>query len=674
MSILRPVALRLRLFAAAFFLFAVSAGIVRAKSNWEPIPAEDRQSTACSWYPGADAEALLMRVKFTGSSGSSDIGEYYKRIKIYSLKGVEDVGVLSIESGSDQRVWGHGARVTKPDGTSKEYGKESFHETVEAKLGRTKISRLKLAVPDLAAGDIVEIKWKIDLPFSSTYYWWYAQLDVPVRLYTFGTEDLGRPYSTNWFNVKAEGKKRAGGDGMDLVMTNLPPFKDEPSMPPERDVRGWFMIFFSYAFRAENKNEDVLKDISEYIAKEFRDRTKPDGTVKAKAAELVAGATSDSDKLRRLYEFSQRHVENFDYLNSVALQAARKKLGDDQDQWPKQTLARGTGNSAHVNELFAALARAAGYEVVEGRAASRYSTLGVRNTNGWLFLQDPLVVVKVAGKWQCFAPGDYLVPFGLLDYSNIGVSVLACLKDKYEWLETPAPAAAESVVERTGNVTVDVDGTLEGEVEITMTGYEAIATKRGARGKQQEEIDADYRKSITDVLPTAEISDLAWENLTGLALPVKVRYKLKAPGYADAVGSRLVVPLDYFTHNQPAEFSADTRQFPIVFWHAYVERDNIRITAPEGFKADAPSAPENVTGSGGIECTYRVGYRPIARQIDYKRELVVCREGAMGFQTSSYPALKRRFDAIKRSDAHTIVFAESAPATPAASAAPAATP
>jgi len=664
----RPLFSRLSKLAGACFLFAVSCGALGAKPTWEPIDPADLRGTECTWYPGADAEALLMRVVLVGSNSSSFdfTGEYYKRIKIYSPKGVEDMGVLSIERGSDQRVWAHAARVTKPDGTTKEYGKESFHETVEAKLGRARITRLKLAVPDLAAGDIVELKWKIQMGGGGgNYYWWYAQLDVPVRLYTFATEDLGTPYSTGWYNVKAEGKKKKSGDGMDLVMTDLPPFKDEPSMPPERDVRGWFMIYFSYAFRGEQKDGNILKDISDYVAKEFRDRIKPDGTVKAKAAELAAGATTDDEKLRRFYEFSQKHVENFDYINSVALQAARKKLGDELIQSPKNTLARGTGNSSHVNDLFAALARATGYEVAEGRAASRYSTLGVKHGTGWLFLQDQMILVKVAGQWRCFAPGDYLVPYGILDYSNIGASVLVCLKDKVEWIETPVPPAAESVIERNAQLAIDVDGTLEGEVEIALNGYAGVAQKRTARGKQQEEIDTDFRETITDVLPTAEISDLTWENLTGFELPVKVRYKVKVPGYADAVGTRLVVPLDYFTHNKPAQFAADTRKFPIVFWHPYVERDNIQLTAPEGFQADAPSAPQDIIGPGGIDCTYRVGYRRIARQIDYKRELVVCKDGNIGFRADSYGPLKRRFDAIKLSDAHTIVFAESAPAAPA---------
>jgi hypothetical protein len=660
MSILRLPFARLPKLAAIVFLLAASVAPLAAKFNWEPIPAADLKGTECTWYPGADAEALLMRVVLEGSRGGYFTGLYYKRIKIYSPKGVEDMGVLSLERSSDQRVWDHAARVTKPDGTSKEYGKEFFHETVEAKLGSAKINRLKLAVPDLSAGDIVEIKWKIEL--NSSYYWWYAQLDVPVRLYTFETDDLGFPYSTNWFNAKAEGKPKKNGEGLDLVMTHLPPFKAEPSMPPERDVRGWFMIYFNYVFRDTPKDGDVLKDISDTSAREFRDRTKPDGTVKAKAAELIAGATTDDEKLRRLYEFVQRHVENFDYVNSVSLQAARKKLGDDQTQSPKNTLARGTGSSAHINDLFASLARAAGFEVAGSYAASRYSTLTVRETNGWLFLSDQLVAVKVAGKWRCFAPGDYLVPYGLLDVSNLGVSVLLCQKDKVEWIETPVPRAAESLVERHAKVAIDVDGTLEGDVEIVTNGYAAVSEKRGARGKQQEEIDADFRKAITDVMPGAEISDLVWENLTGLEFPLKVRYKVKVPGYAEAVGTRLVVPLDYFTHNQPAKFVADNRQFPIVFWYPYMERDIIQLTVPEGFRADAPSAPENVKGSGGIGSTYRVGYRRVARRVDYQRELVVCEEGAIGFQTNSYPALKRRFDLIKKSDAHTIVFAETAPA------------
>ena len=134
----------------------------------------------------------------------------------------------------------------------------------------------------------------------------------------------------------------------------------EPSMPPERDVRGWFMIAFRDAYQRWFKGGSFVKEISTYYDDEFRRRTKPDATVKAKAQELAQGAASDAEKLERLYVFCQTKIENFDYFDSAELQAAKKKLGDERDQWPKSTLARATGGSEHINELFASMARALG--------------------------------------------------------------------------------------------------------------------------------------------------------------------------------------------------------------------------------------------------------------------------------------------------------------------------
>lgn len=640
---------------------------IAAKTEWEPVPAAELAATECTSHPGANAEAFLMSLVVVGDSSGGAHGEYYRRVKIYDAKGAEDLGVITIERPDDLRVWNQAARVTKPDGTAREYGKESFTETVKAKVGHEKFKSLRLAVPDLAAGDVVEMRWNIAMRSENgLYYWWYAQLEIPVRRYTFATARLERDYLTRWFNVDAAQGKGKSGTGFDLVMTNLPPFEEEPYMPPERDVRGWFLMNFRDVYLRWFKGSDMLKEVSTYFGQEFKTRTKPDGTLKKLAQGITQGATDDEDKLRRLYEWCQEEIGNFDYFNTAELQAAEKKLGNDRLQWPKDTLGRKTGGEEHINDLFGALARAAGFEVTEGRSASRRMTLAVRDNNGWMFLPDHLILVKVAGNWKAYAPGNYYVPAGYIDRSNIGVSVLVCQEGKIEWIETPTPPADQTPISRKGTFTLDADGTLEGDVTVSYGGYAGISRKRWAAGEQQEELDTDFREEISKVLPSAEITGLEWVNLKSREMPVTVRCRLRVPGYAEAVGSKLIVPLNVFTHNQPAVFSSETRKFHIMFDYASLETDEISITMPKGYKPDAPSAPANAGSMEDIGTSYKVGYQTKTGVINYKREQVIGRKGFIILQRDSYKAVKRRFDAMNRSDQHTLVFAatESAPASP----------
>ncbi len=651
--------LRIALLAGAILF--VSSPTAQAREKWDPIPPEDLRATDCRYYPGASAEALFIRLALNGANGPrSERSDYYKRIKIYSAKGAAELGVLSIERNERQQVWNYVARVTKPDGRSTEYGKDSFTETVSAKFGQDKYKRLVLAVPDLATGDIVELQWSISIDsYNGSYYWWYAQLDIPVRQYSFRTEALARDYTTMWFNVAATtGKKGAKGAGFDLEMNYLLPFKEDPFMPPEQDCRGWFLIMFrDVGLRGYEVGNEMFKALSGYWDDEFKRHTKPDPTIKAKAAELTAGLTDETEKLHKLYEFCRLEIDNLSYEDSPELQAAQKKLDKKGSQVPRETLANRNGYPEHITELFGALARAAGFDVAHGRAASRNRTLNVQNPNGWLFLQDEQVFVRTARGWLAFAPGDYLVPAGMLDVSNQGVPSLRCMQDRVVFETTPLAKAAESLVTRKARATLDAEGNLQADIEITLTGYPAIRAKSRARGKQQEEVEKEYREKISQALPSAEVTGFEWGNLRNQAYPVTLRYKLSVPAYADAIGSKLVLPLNLFEHNQPAVFVTDERTYNVVFDHARQEHDEVVILVPEGSRLEAPTAPPvvgNVDAELGV--AYRVEFKPKTHTIKYQRDFSLGADGTLTYERADYPKLKARLDRLHRSDEHTLVL------------------
>jgi len=657
--------LRALLVSASLFLFVPDSP---ARASWEPVPEADRLATTCVSFPGSNAEALFIRLTLVGS-GSGNRSDYYKRIKIYSAQGVDELGVLAIERSDSQRVWDYGARVVKPDGRIQEYGKDSFHDTVVAKVGRQKFNRLALAVPDLTAGDIVEMRWTSSIESGGfSHYWWYGQLEIPVRSYTMKAVDLDRDYVTMWFNLPAKSKGKGGS--FDLQMNDIPPWLDEPYTPAVRDVRGWFMIAFrDVEMRWYRKGNDFLKEISTYWAEEFRLRTKPDGTVTAKAKALIAGVTEPGEKLRRLYDFCQENIGNISYQVSDKLIALDKKLGSERSQSPRETLAREGGDPDHINDLFAALARAAGFEVCEGHAASRAGTLNVRNPDGWMFLNDQQVFVKLGTEWRPYAPGDYGIPAGFMHPFNQGVSSLRAVTEQVVFETTPSGRVDDSLQTRVGKFSVDAEGNLSGDVEITLTGYPAIMAKRDNYGKQLAETEKSYREDITNALPTAEVTDLVWENLGGLKYPVIVRYKLKVPAYAEFAGSNLVLPLNPFEHDRPAVFTAEKRIAPIHFPYAHKEHDEIEIVIPTGYRLEAPSLPPPVGNiAQDIGVAYHVSYVGSTRTIKYRRDYALGATGALDFNAGGYPAIKNRFDRIRRSDEHTLILAESVatPTVPAA--------
>jgi hypothetical protein len=210
---------------------------------------------------------------------------------------------------------------------------------------------------------------------------------------------------------------------------------------------------------------------------------------------------------------------------------------------------------------------------------------------------------------------------------------------------------------RKGRFKLDLEGNLEGDVEVSMDGHSGITRKKTWRSKQQQEIDEDYRAGITKRLPAAEISGLKWENLSGNKLPLIVRYHITIPAYADVAGTKVILPANVFEHGAQAVFTSETRVHPIYFDHAWSEHDDIEIALPEGYALEGASAPANLGDTMGVlGVGYQVGYKPKARILIYKRDFALGGNGVIALPVSSYPKLKMVFDTIQRSDEHTFVL------------------
>ncbi|HVU16456.1 MAG TPA: DUF3857 domain-containing protein [Candidatus Didemnitutus sp.] len=661
----------------ALLVAAVLGALTHAfgKTSWEPIDDADLASTECKSFPGSSAEILFQRQTLEYSSGNTWTTRSI-RTKIYSAKGALDVGVTNIEYPAGRSVSELVARVVKPNHTIIELGKEDFHDSVAAKVGSYKIKRKTLAVPNLESGDILDIRWTVSEDIKeNTYVWWYCQEAVPMRDFVFTVESSPSDYKILTFNEPAAQMSKTAGYKVRVEIKDQPPYVSEPDMPPERDVRGWLLISFDSFFLKWFSSDDIWHQLSSYYEEDFRLATKPGSDLKAKAAELVRGAKDDDEKLRRLYDFCQEKIDNYAYFDSASLQEFKEKDKKGEGPDPKAVLRRGAGSPDQINQLFGALARAAGFEVRLGKAGSRLETLLTNNPNGWLFMRDNVVMIGAPGAWKFFAPGDYFSPFGMMDRSNEFASALICDPDKVTFADIPPAPASASLISRTGRFTVDPDGNLEGTVQISYQGHAGASRKAKWNPTEPADIDKEYIESITKNLPAAEVTELKWENLRGRTLPLKVSYKLKVPGYADLAGSKLIVVPNVFARGEPAQFTADTREHWILFPYAWSEHDDIEVTLPEGFALDAASAPSDVGSyTTTLGSHYALGYKPKARTLTYKRDFAIGANGAVAFQKPSYPKIKQLFDGVHRSDNHSIVFKYLAPVSQPAPVPPPATP
>lgn len=669
LSFLHHGAARLRRAAAPLLLLAglLGAPVGAQAARWEPVDPVELAATESTAFPGTDVEFLLSRhlmreteqQKIGGGrmvvGEESLLTENYIRAKVYTQKGVGDLGKYAILFHTDRKVFDTAARVIKPDGTSRELKKSDIFESVRAKTrNEGEMKQVTFVFPDLEPGDVVEYRWTEQLGETLWLETFYCQEMFPVREYSFRVGGMRNNGKVGWMHCPTP--ETNDRNGFEVTFRNLPAFEEEENMPPMRELRGW--VFVAKTFPHFPNDKAIWTELGRAWGDEFNLATRPAAALKKKAAELVAGATSDEEKLRRLYEFCQAEILNTTYRTTTELQAEIEKHKGEDAQSPAKTLEKGRGRADEINLLFGSLARALGYEARLVYNASRSNLLNVAIPSGWAFIYDMRsVAVKVGGQWQYHNPGNYLLPFGLLAAGAEGAAALICDTRKFEQGVIPVSRAEQNRQQRKGRFTLDAEGTLEGEVEETFLGHEATTFKADNWDKTAAEVTKNFRDALNRRLPNAEVSEIVWTNLEDRALPLVVRYRVRVPGYAEQMGQRLVFPPAFFEVGESVVFAAMERKFPIFFLYPWSEHDDIEIVLPEGYALDKPSAPQPVSDPAGpFGARYSLTYSGKTRTFGYQRDFALGGNGVFSFRAESYPVLKSLFEQLHKSDTHAIML------------------
>ncbi len=647
------------------FVLAVAAAPTVLAARWEPVDPAILQATDSTTRPGTDVEILrsIHKIEEKNAAGyfASDDSEgtvYFERFvraKIYTAKGVEDQGKLSIETDADEMVGRIEARVVKPGGASTELQKSDIFETEVTRKPWEKRKRYSFVFPGLAAGDVVEYRWNTRKSGGLWGIWFLCQERVPVAEYKFVVGQLQNKGQVMWFNCP-EVKQDIGSEYV-LSMRDLPAFEEEPDMPAEREYRAWILI----ARRYEGLND---KDLWDYMSREWGDAflmaSKPNGAIKAKAAALLAGVAGDDEKLLRLAEFCRNDDEcmNVNWRTSAAKQEAIQKLVKEASfRSAGKTFEDRIGRPGEIGRLFAALARAAGFEVRLARNADRTELVKVNSGRSWAFLDHESVMVKVGEQWRYFDPGSFFLPADMMAWWNEGAVALQCSDRKIEFGVIPQSAASRSQVVRKGRFALDAEGNLEGTVEVTLTGHHAAAAKREHWSMSAEEDAKAVQDELNKRLATAEVTEVVWTNLHDNVHPVALKYRLRVPGYAEQAGARLVVTPSVFCVGRPVAYTAEKRIYPVVLPFAGEEHDDVEIVLPEGYALDNASAPKPAGDVKGVlGATYRLGFKPKAHALSYRRDFTLGADGNTSFRLESYGALRGLLNAIHSSDQHSVMI------------------
>ena len=635
----------------------IPAVVFAQDKDWRPVtPAELAAKPVVE--PDADAEAIFWEVRVDDSSAEELALKHYVRVKIFTERGREQFSKHDILFTKGTKVKNVDARVTKPDGSTVFLKPEDVLEREIIKASGVKVKAKSFALPGLEIGSIVEYRYKEVLDNAEANMRLIFQREVPIQTISYFVKPFSgsRGMYVEPFNTAAKFEKDKDGYKR-ATMTNVPAFHEEPSMAAEDEVKSWMYIYYAPSLPATA--DEYWRNTSKRYYEASKEWMKVNDEVKRVTAEAINGATTDDEKLKRIYDYTKSQIKN---LNYAAKATDEEWKNVQKASTPGDTLKLKYGSTSDIDNLFGAMAKAAGYDARKALSGSRDELTFDRNVpNETLMLNSSSIAVKVGDKWRFFSPGSYFSSFGMLTWAEEGQVALIADPKEPIWAAMEFAPAEKSREIRTGKFKLLPDGTLEGEGQIEYTGHRASFIKNFNRNVSESERENRLKDVLKSrILGTVEVENYTIENLNDPEKPVIYKFKIKVPGYASRTGKRIFFQPNVFERSSKPRFTAGTRKYDISINYPYSEKDQVTIELPQGFALENADAPAPLRDKQGIGVhSVQIGVRD-NKELVYGREFSFGNGGLVRFPSASYPALKGLFDAFNKADVHQLTLRESA--------------
>jgi hypothetical protein len=580
-----------------------------------------------------EASALILSDRGRGKiivEGSEYFIEFDRnvRIKILNSQGFEyaDIEIPYYIEDKLQRVQVSVYNLVNGEVVETKVDSKEFLADKSNKFTKT----LRVAVPNVGVGSIIEYQYRIVSKYISEFEPWTFQYEIPVRSSEYIAEYFG------FFDYKASmkgdtqkisrstSKKDAyifGQSTTELthrwVGNYIPSFKSEPFITGKTN----FLTKLEFELTGFNSSSSGYKiltptygELSKSVLdrKDFGNAIQNSRFLKKTTERLIANCDSDFAKLLEIH----KHVSNkvlWDGTNSYSASNTLSKIYRVE-----------RGNSADVNLILISMLRHAGLDV-------NPVILSTRN-NGTL---HPIIAmlrkfnyvvahVTINGKSYLVDATDPLLPFNMLPfYALNGQGRLISLSDS-RWVDLLNNEKNVSLYK--ADVEIDSNGILTGKVEGSFAGYDAYKLRKFVKMESLK----GYNDYICANLPNWEISNLELRNVENINEFLSESFNFKTKGGSQLTSNGLLINPFLFVRSQENPFSSEDRKFPIDYGCPQQVTYVLNLKIPEGFVVDElpASLSLQIPNNGGsfffkceqIDNQISVQSRTNINQVNFKPE------------------------------------------------------
>jgi uracil phosphoribosyltransferase len=632
---------------------------------WPPLTDADVSAKEPTVEKDAGAEILQWRVHVSDELLGDNrelqrVFYHYIRLKIFSEKGKEQAATIDLPYRSPGGILSVAGRTIKADGTVLELDKKTVYKRDVVRAGGLSEKVVSFAMPGVEPGAILEYRWEqTEDDNRFRYLRLQFQREFPVRKVTYFVKPLERLSGEQMYLMPINSKPspiHEDADGFSSVtLENVPAARDEVFAPSSLNVEPWALLY--YRSGGKSDPDKFWIDVGKKTWKETKDTIKSNGEVKKGAEEAVGAAKTEDEKITALVMWVRGKVRNvFDPETTAAERRSFfAKLPNGRDRNSAEILQSGIATGGEMNVVFLALAEQAGIEARPVLLSSRLMRFEPKTMPDTYFIENRAVAVKRGDSWKVIEVSQKFLDPMMLPWEEEGVFALICDPKDPVFIQTPLPPSESSAELRTAHLKLSADGSLEGDVDETLTGHEAEERREAEWRKAPAQREENLHDRVVRMFPDAEVTNIKLENFTDPTKPLIAHYHLNAPLFAQGIGKRILFQPFVFQRARAALFTATDRRLQIEFPFPWKESDQIYIRLPEGFDLDNADIPPSLdfgkAGAYNIKIGITKGAQP---ELHVVREFNFGNGGGIMFPVPSYASVKKVFDQIQARDAHTL--------------------
>jgi len=411
----------------------------------------------------------------------------------------------------------------------------------------------------------------------------------------------GWRFKSDWMNHKEEKPTEENG-ALQWSLSDIPRIENEPHMPPARGLAGG-VIFTFFNEKNQAKSYRNWSDLGTWFTQLSSTVRDASPALTQKVQDLAPSNQPLMQRIKALAGFAQHDVRYVaievgvgGYRPHTAGDVFNHRYGDCKD---KATVLSSMLAQIGVKSYYIIVNATRGVVTKDSPPTpSGFNHMILAIALPEASYSKPLPATyehPKLGHLLIFDPTNEFVPFGQIppyEQDNYGLLVG---EQGGELIHMPLSPPESNGVNRTAKLKLLPDGTLQGDVEETYVGFNAMLGRMFLQNESETERKKTIERVIGSSLGNFQLDHYELVNASDIDQDLIIRFKFSAAHYAKNAGSMLLVRprvvgelAGTWDPNKPRHYAYDFRA-------PFLDRDNIEISLPEGFTVDELPDPAKAT-------------------------------------------------------------------------------